>query len=127
MLCPVSHIRDFASIRRYLPLSVAKSIATALVTSRLDCCNSRFKNIAFKDITTLKRVQNCLAVPTVVTMSPRFTHSMPLLKSALVFVRYRVVFRICTISYLAFSGKCHSPNIAIDSKVNSNIGTMAFL
>ena len=69
------HIRDLhaANIRRYLPVSVAKTIATALVTSRLDYCNSLFHNIAIKDITKLQRVQNCLA--RVVTRSPRFTPS----------------------------------------------------
>ena len=53
-------------------------ITTALVTSRLDYCEFIFHNIAFKDITKL-RVQNCLA--RIVTRSPRFTHSMSLLRS----------------------------------------------
>ena len=74
------HIRDLRRIRRYLPVSVAKTIATALVTSRLDYCNSLFHNIAIKDITKLQRVQNCLA--RVVTRSPRFTPSKPLLNPA---------------------------------------------
>jgi len=34
------HIRDPRHIRRYISLSVAKTIATALITSRLDNCNS---------------------------------------------------------------------------------------
>ena len=34
------HIRDVGRIRRYLPLSVAKTIATSLFSSRLDHCNS---------------------------------------------------------------------------------------
>ena len=55
------HICDFQHIHQYLPLSVRKTIATALVTSRLDYYNSLFHNIAIKDITTLQCVQNCLA------------------------------------------------------------------
>jgi len=43
-----------------LLLSVANIIATALVASKLDDYNSLFQNIAFKDITTLPRVQHCL-------------------------------------------------------------------
>ena len=62
------HIRDLRRIRRYMSLFVAKTIATALGSSRLDYCNSLLHNIAIKDITKLQRVQNCLA--RVVTRSP---------------------------------------------------------
>ena len=77
--CCFYHIRDLRRIRRYMSLPVAKTIATALVSSRLDYCNSLLHNIAIKDIIKLQHVQNCLA--TVVTRSPRFSHSVPLLKS----------------------------------------------
>ena len=46
-------VRDLWRFRRYLPLSIAKNIATALVTNRLNYCNSLFHNIAIKDITKL--------------------------------------------------------------------------
>ena len=39
---------------------VAKTIATALVNSTLDYCNSIKHNIVFKEILKLQRVQNCL-------------------------------------------------------------------
>ena len=68
--CCFYHIRDLRRIRRFLSLSVAKTIATALVSSRLDYCNSLLYNTANKDIARLQRVQNCLA--RVVTRSPRF-------------------------------------------------------
>jgi len=49
----LNHIRDLERIRRYLPLSVEnKLIATALVTSGQDDCDSFF-------FTILQRVQNC--------------------------------------------------------------------
>ena len=44
------HIRDLHRIRRYISLSVAKSIATAFIASRLDNCNSLLYAIASKDI-----------------------------------------------------------------------------
>ena len=69
------HIRDLRRIRRFLSLSVAKTIATALVSSRLDYCNSLLYNTANKDIAKLQRIQNCLA--RVVTRSPRFSRSVP--------------------------------------------------
>ena len=68
--CCFYHIRDLRRIRRFLSLSVAKTIATALVSSRLDYCNSLLYNIANKDIARLQRVQNCLA--RVVKRSPHF-------------------------------------------------------
>ena len=60
--CCLYHIRD---LRRFLSLSVAKAIATALIGSRLDYCNSFLYNTASQDIAKLQRVQNCL--PRVVT------------------------------------------------------------
>ena len=90
-----NHIRR---IRRFVSLSVAKTIATALVSSRLDYCNSLIYNFANKDIATLQRVQNCLA--RIVTRSPRFFRSVPLLKSLhWLPVHYRINFKICTITY----------------------------
>ena len=90
--CCFYHIRDLRRIRRYMSLSVAKTIATALVSSRLDYCNSLLHNIAIKDITKLQRVQNCLA--RVVTRSPRFSRSVPLLKSLhWLPVQYRIFLR----------------------------------
>ena len=42
--CCFYHIRDLRRIRRLLSLSVDKTIATALVSSRLDYCNSLLYN-----------------------------------------------------------------------------------
>ena len=96
------HIRDLRRIRRFLSLSVAKAIATALVSSRLDYCNSLLYNTANKDIAKLQRVQHCLA--RVVTRSPRFSRSVPLLKSLhWLPVHYRIIFKMCTIAYQALS------------------------
>ena len=87
------HIRDF----RRIPLSVAKAIATALITSRLDYCNSLY-NIASKDILKLQCVQDCLA--RVVTRSPRFSHSVPLLKSLhWLPVQSYIIFKLCSVAY----------------------------
>ena len=47
--------------------------ASALVTSRLDYCNSLFHNVAIKDIIKLLCFKHCLA--RVVTRSPRFIYS----------------------------------------------------
>ena len=73
------HVRDLRRTCRFITLSVAKTIATTLVSSRLDYCNSLLYNIANKDVAKLQCVPNCL--PRVVTRSRRFSRSVPLLKS----------------------------------------------
>ena len=102
--CCFCHIRDLHCIRRYIYFTVAKTIATALVSSRLDYCNSLDHNIALNYTLKLQRVQNCLA--RAVTRSPRFSHSVPLFKSLhWLPVRYRTILKICTITHEALSSK----------------------
>ena len=91
------HIRYLRQIRRNLPLSIANSISTLLLTNRLNCYNSLFFNIAIIDITKLQHVQHCL--PRVVTRSSRLSHSKPLLMSLhWLPVRYLIIFKICAIT-----------------------------
>ena len=74
------HIRDHRRIRRHISISTAKTISKtkALISSRLDYCNSLLNNIAKRDLAKLQRVQNCLA--RVVLRAPRFSPSLPPLK-----------------------------------------------
>ena len=83
----------------------------------INICNSLYHNIALKDILKLQRVLNCLAG--VVTLSPRLSHSLPLLSSLCwlplryhcpislsdITVRYHIIFKIWTITYQALSSK----------------------
>ena len=88
------HIRDFKRIRKSLPLALAKQIAVALVTSKQDYCNCLLHEIPAKDIHKLQRVQNCLA--RVVTKAPRFSRSIPLLKSLhWLPIKFIIQFKIC--------------------------------
>jgi len=92
----------FYRFRRYVSFSVANTIATALITSRLDYCNSLLYNIASKDILKLHCVQNYLA--RFVTRSPRCSHSVPLLKSLhCVPVQSHIIFKFCTIAHQTLS------------------------
>ena len=92
------HTRDLRRIRKSLSLDLAKQIAVALVSSRLDYCNSLFHNIPEKDIARLQRVQNCLA--SVVTNAPRFSRSVPILKRLhWLPVKFRIHFKICVIIF----------------------------
>ena len=96
----IYHIRDLRRIRRHLNLKSAKLLANGLVSSRFDYCNCLLSAIAETDLTKLQRVLNHLAH--VVTKSPPFTRSVPLLHSLhWLPVKYRVHFKICLLTYKA--------------------------
>ena len=96
------HIRDLRRIRRHLSLENAKTLATSLVSSRLDYCNSLLQGIAVKDIQRLQRVQNCLA--RVVTKSGRFASSAPLRRSLhWLPISFRIQFKINCLTYKILS------------------------
>ena len=81
-----------------LDLDSAKLLASALVSSRLDYCNSLLYGIADIDLTRLQHVQNQLA--RLVTKSPPFTHSIPLFRSLhWLPVRFRILFKINLLTY----------------------------
>ena len=81
-----------------LSLDLAKQIAVALVSSKLDYCNSLFHNMPENDIARLQRVQNCLAK--VVTKVTRFSRSVPILKRLhWLPVKFRIHFKICAITF----------------------------
>ena len=73
------HMRDLRRVFRHHDLDSAKLLATALLSSRLDYCNSLLYGITDIDLTRLQRVQNQLA--RLMTKSPPFTRSIPLLRS----------------------------------------------
>ena len=80
-------------ICRHLDLNSAKLHANALMYNYLDYCNSLLSGISKTDLTRLQRVQNRLAC--VVTKSPPFTCSFPLLHYFnLLPVKFRVDFKI---------------------------------
>jgi hypothetical protein len=96
------HIRDLRRIRKHLSLDDAKCLATALVSTRLDYCNSLLRGIADKDLLKLQRVQNCLA--RVVTKSGRFAPSLPLRRSLhWLPISFRIEFKIGVLTYKALS------------------------
>ena len=98
------HMRDLRRIRRHFDLDSAKLLATALVSSRLDYCNSLLYGIADIDLTRFQRVQNQLAC--LMTKSSPFTRSIPLLRSLhWLPVRFRILFKINLLTYKALREK----------------------
>ena len=89
-------------IRHFLTPSVAKTIATSFIGSKLDYCNSVIFNVTENEISKLQGVQNRLA--RVVTKSPRFCHITPLLKSLhWLPVRHRIKIKWCSLTYQALT------------------------
>ena len=96
----IYHSRDLRRIRRHLDLDNAKSLANTLVSSRLDYCNSLLSGIADIEHAKLQLILNRLT--RVVTKSPSFTCSVPLLRSLhWLPVNYRVHLKICLLIYKA--------------------------
>ena len=110
----IYHIQDLRRIRCHLDLESAKLLVNALVSSRLDYYNSLLPGIAETDLTKLQSIWNCLA--RVVTKSPPFTRSVPLLRSLhWLPVKDRVHFKICLLTYKVLHKKqpvYHRPLIA---------------
>ena len=71
-----SHIRELPCIRPYLDFKTANTIATSIVHSKLDYCNSLY--LPYSQLNRLQQIQNCLARS--VFKAPKFTHTTPILK-----------------------------------------------
>jgi len=71
------HIRSLKHIRSCLPIDMAKTVASALVNSRLHYANSILYNTSSVNMLKLQRVQNSLA--RVVTYKKRVEHIHPVL------------------------------------------------
>ena len=70
-------LKKIASIRSYLPTSVAKTLITSLILSRLDYCNSLLAGSNKEQLNRLQRVQNAAAK--LVLCKKQWPHSLPIL------------------------------------------------
>ena len=97
------HMWDLRRIRRHLDLDSAKLLSTALVSSRLDIA-IHFCMVLLTLTSRLQRVQNQLA--RLVTKSPPFTRSIPLLCSLhWLPVRFRILLKINLLTYKSLREK----------------------
>ena len=102
-------------VRRCLTSEVSKTIATALVSSRLDYCSDRLYNVTNQELNQLHGVQNCLALA--VTRSPRFSRTTPHLKSLhWLPVCFRIKFKICLVTFKAL---CNNQPIYLKKMLKS--------
>ena len=92
------YIRDLCRIRKHLPKAAAVTLANALVSSRLDYCNSLFYGISSGQLRRLQSVQNTLC--RIVTGTSRYASVTPaLMKLHWLPVRYRIIFKTNLITY----------------------------
>ena len=99
-ICKASyfHIRALRHIRSSLTTDVANTIASAIVGSRLDYCNSLLAGTSVSNLARLQLVQNTLA--RVVARKSRFDHITPVLSGLhWLPICHRINFKIATITY----------------------------
>ena len=91
-------LRDLRRIRRNLSKRNTITLANALVSSRLDYCNSLYRSLSSRDLNKLQCDQNTLA--RIVTRTSKFSHITPVLRSLhWLPIRHRIEFKIATIIY----------------------------
>ena len=91
------HARDLYRIRPLLDLT-SVLLANALVSSRLDYCNSLFLSLTDFQLRRLQLVQNSLC--RAVTRSSKYSHITPQLKKIhWLPIKYRIQFKIGLITY----------------------------
>ena len=71
-------LRDFRHVRRFLTHDVSVLVANALVSSRLDYCNSLFRSLSKFNLRKLHCIQNSAA--RIVSITSRYTSITPVLK-----------------------------------------------
>ena len=99
-ICKASyfHIRALRHIRSSLTTDAAKTIASAIVGSRLDYCNSLLAGTSAQNLSCLQLVQNTLA--RVVAQKPRYCRITPvLIDMHWLPVRQRIDFKIATTAF----------------------------
>ena len=116
------HIWDLWHIHHHRDLNSAKLLATALASSRFDYCNSLLYGVTDTDRTELQRITNRLT--RVVSKSPPFTRSVPLLRSLHWSpVKFRILFKITLLTYKTpWKAAClsllHAPSLRSNKIIN---------
>ena len=96
-------IRNIGMIRKHINQPVAELLTRALITSRLDTCNSLLHGLNKTLLKQLQRLQNTVA--RLVTLSMKFTLITPILKqSHWLPIEQRIIFKIFMFMFKAIHG-----------------------
>ena len=91
-------LRDFRYVRRFLTHDVSVCVANALVSSRLDYCNSLFRSLSKFNLCKLQCIQNSAA--RILSNTSRYTSITSMLKKLYWLpVEQRMVFMTATLVY----------------------------
>lgn len=92
------HIRDLRRIRNTIDQTTACTIATSLVHSKIDYCNSLLLNLPSTQLNRLQLVLNAAA--RAVTKTPKLHHITPILKSLhWLKVNHRIQYKIISLTH----------------------------
>ena len=80
------HIRQLRCIRPYLDSSTSCTIATSIVHSKLDYCNSLYYKLLKSQLSRLQHIQNSLA--RTVMKAPKSCHITPILYDTIRYGRF---------------------------------------
>jgi hypothetical protein len=109
-------IRDLRRIRSTLDFATAKTIATSLIHTKIDYCNSLFLNLPRSQLDRLQLVLNSAA--RAVSRTPRFTHISPVLESLhWLKIDQRIHYKILSITYKTLQSR--NPSICTISSVSN--------
>lgn len=98
------HIRDLRRVRKSLDQNTARLIATAIIHSKLDYCNSLYLNLPSSKLNRLQLIQNAAA--RAVTNHAKFDHITPVLKTLhWLKIRERIQYKIISLTYHAVQSR----------------------
>ena len=104
--CCYFHIHHIGQINKFLPRQTRERVVNALVTSRLDYCNSLLYGTVDKNFARLQRLQNTAA--RLIMRVPKYSNITPVLKELhWLPVRERVCFKIMLLVHRAVN--CRGP------------------
>jgi len=107
----IFYLRKIGAIRPLLTESATCQLVHALITSRLDYCNSLMYGLPDCLLNRIQRVQNIAA--RIVTRCPKSSHITPVLQELhWLPVRYRILFKILLLTYRCIHGT--APEYLVD-------------
>ena len=120
------HIRNIGKIRNLLSYDACSTIIYALISCRIDYCNSILYNVPKSKTDRLQRLQNQCA--RILTKSPRREHITPvLMKLHWLKIQDRIIYKILMLTYKSYYNMvppylCELINKK-ESHVNTRLGT----
>ena len=108
-VCKACHyqLRRLCCIRRYLTTDATKNTVQALITSRLDYCDSLLAGIPSHQLERLKRIQN--KAPRLITETRQRDHITPVLKELhWLSVSSRIKYKVLVLAYKCVHGQAPS-------------------